>query len=987
MNGKDLTSKVNALRNGEAGTVVYTNAAGDRVVKANDGNYYKADEVKPDGNVKTEAENGGTAPVAVTPEARLVSPDGTVTNGTTVLNNISSVVTPLAGTNTLEKLEKAAKDDSPVKNAATNVTDLHNTANAIVEKGLTFKGNEGDAIHKNLGDQLDIVGEGTVAADATTAANNIRTKNVDGKLEIGLVKDLKNITSITNAAPVDPAQPDAAKVASTTLTINGDALTVENKQADGTKATVTIGKDGIDAGGKKITNVAEPTDNSDVATKKYVDDHAWDLHVDDGTGMGTTVVPKNKVITFKAGTGTIAPTDLPAGQDSPSKDTDGLRPKTGVVVETDKNGTITIGLEETARKTLDNAANVGNTGSDGRDGKAGTGTDGATVAGTAGAQGPTGKDGLNGKDLTSKVNALRNGEAGTVVYTNAAGDRVVKANDGKYYKADEVKPDGNVKTPDENGGTAPVAVTPEARLVNPDGTVTNGTTVLNNISSVVTPLAGTNTLEKLEKAAKDDSPVKNAATNVTDLHNTANAIVEKGLTFKGNAGDEIHKNLGEKLDIVGEGTVADTVATAANNIRTKNVDGKLEIGLVKDLTGITSITNATAADGAGTKLTIDGDKVSIANKQADGTTKTITIGKDGINADGTKITNLADADLSDKSTDAVTGKQLHATNERVSNLEETKLDKTDDVHVKAGTYTVDDKTGTVALPIVKGDADTATGKNVTISGIVTHAVLSETLENKELHIAGDDNSTYTTTLKDGISLKGASNFTPDEAAKKDGINIQAKATDKGIELKLSDTLTNMKGITFAPATQGGASVSLTSTGLDNGGNTITNVAAGVNDTDAVNVSQLKGIANYATNVDSRVNRLGAQSAAMAGLRHLQYDPLEPTTVMAGVGTYKGQTALALGIAHYKNESLLFHAGASIGSNHDELMANAGVSWKFGSRVDETAVKDAYRQGPISSSYTLQDKVSALEAQNQLQKDEINELKAQLAEVLKYVKKG
>ena len=980
LNGKDLTNKVNALRNGEAGTVVYTNEDGERVVKANDGKYYPAGKVNADGTKADDA-------VAVTPEARLVNPDGTTTNGTTVLNNISSVVTPLAGADTLEKLEKAAKDDSKVKNAATNVTDLHNTANAIVEKGLTFKGNEGDAIHKNLGDQLDIVGEGTVAADATTAANNIRTKNVDGKLEIGLVKDLKNITSITNAAPVDPAQPDAAKVASTTLTINGDALTVENKQADGTKATVTIGKDGIDAGGKKITNVAEPTDNSDVATKKYVDDHAWDLHVDDGTGTGTTVVPKNKVITFKAGTGTIAPTDLPAGQDSPSKDTDGLRPKTGVVVETDKNGTITIGLEETVRKTLDNAANVGNTGSDGRDGKAGTGTDGAAVAGTAGAQGPTGKDGLNGKDLTSKVNALRNGEAGTVVYTNAAGDRVVKANDGKYYKADEVKLDGNVKTPDENGGTAPVAVTPEARLVSPDGTVTNGTTVLNNISSVVTPLAGTNTLEKLEKAAKDDSPVKNAATNVTDLHNTANAIVEKGLTFKGNAGDEIHKNLGEKLDIVGEGTVAADATTAANNIRTKNVDGKLEIGIVKDLTGITSITNATTADGAGTKLAIDGDKVSIANKQADGTTKTITIGKDGINADGTKITNLADADLSDKSTDAVTGKQLHATNERVSNLEETKLDKTDDVHVKAGTYTVDDKTGTVALPLVKGDADTATGKNVTISGIVTHAVLSDTLEKQELHIAGDDNSTYTTTLKDGISLKGASNFTPDEAAKKNGINIQAKATDKGIELKLSDTLTNMKGITFAPATQGGASVSLTSTGLDNGGNTITNVAAGVNDTDAVNVSQLKGIANYATNVDSRVNRLGAQSAAMAGLRHLQYDPLEPTTLMAGVGTYKGQTALALGIAHYKNESLLFHAGASIGSNHDELMANAGVSWKFGSRADETALKDTYRQGPISASYTLQDKVSALEAQNQMQKDEINELKAQLAEVLQYIKKG
>ena len=173
-------------------------------------------------------------------------------------------------------------------------------------------------------------------------------------------------------------------------------------------------------------------------------------------------------------------------------------------------------------------------------------------------------------------------------------------------------------------------------------------------------------------------------------------------------------------------------------------------------------------------------------------------------------------------------------------------------------------------------------------------------------------------------------------------------------------------------------------GISAGGQVMANVAPGVLDTDAVNVSQLKGVAN---NINMRMDRMGAQAAAMAGLRHLQYDPLEPTTIMAGVGTYKGEGALALGIAHYKNESTLFHAGASIGSRGDELMANAGVSWKFGARADETAVKDTFRQGPISASYTLQDKVSALEAQNQMQKDEINTLKAQLAEVLQYIKKA
>ncbi|WP_206168653.1 YadA-like family protein, partial [Veillonella sp. 3627] len=162
-------------------------------------------------------------------------------------------------------------------------------------------------------------------------------------------------------------------------------------------------------------------------------------------------------------------------------------------------------------------------------------------------------------------------------------------------------------------------------------------------------------------------------------------------------------------------------------------------------------------------------------------------------------------------------------------------------------------------------------------------------------------------------------------------------------------------------------------GISAGMQQIHNVAPGTKDTDAVNVSQLRGTT---ININNRMNRMGAQAAAMAGLRHLQYDPLEPTTIMAGIGTYKGEGALALGIAHYKNESTLFHAGASIGSRGEELMANAGVSWKFGARADETAVKDTFRQGPISASYTLQDKVSALEAQNQIQKDQLEEFKVQ-----------
>ena len=175
-------------------------------------------------------------------------------------------------------------------------------------------------------------------------------------------------------------------------------------------------------------------------------------------------------------------------------------------------------------------------------------------------------------------------------------------------------------------------------------------------------------------------------------------------------------------------------------------------------------------------------------------------------------------------------------------------------------------------------------------------------------------------------------------------------------------------------------------GISAGMQQMHNLAPGTKDTDAVNVSQLRGTT---ININNRINRSGAQAAALAGLQTIQYDPLEPTQVSAGLGYYQGASALALGVNHYKNESTLFHLGASFNGYGSEVMANASVTWKFGARADETAVKDTFRQGPISASYTLQDKVSALEVQNSAQKDEIAELRAlaatqqaQIAELFK-----
>ncbi|MCF0154267.1 MAG: YadA-like family protein [Veillonella sp.] len=108
-----------------------------------------------------------------------------------------------------------------------------------------------------------------------------------------------------------------------------------------------------------------------------------------------------------------------------------------------------------------------------------------------------------------------------------------------------------------------------------------------------------------------------------------------------------------------------------------------------------------------------------------------------------------------------------------------------------------------------------------------------------------------------------------------------------------------------------------------------------------------------------------------------------------MGTYRGSSAVGLGLAHYTNESTMIHAGmAYSGSAGGHVMANAGITWKYGYRADETAVADRYRQGPISSAYALQDEVSSLKEENARIKEqntglakENAEMKAQIAAIM------
>ena len=198
------------------------------------------------------------------------------------------------------------------------------------------------------------------------------------------------------------------------------------------------------------------------------------------------------------------------------------------------------------------------------------------------------------------------------------------------------------------------------------------------------------------------------------------------------------------------------------------------------------------------------------------------------------------------------------------------------------------------------------------------------------------------------------------------------------------TVTNGNGMTITPGSANpnkpnAGPVSLTKDGLNNGNNQLKGIAPGTDDTDAVNVGQLKAsnakIGDAIGQVAGEVQRVGAHAAAMAALKPIQYDPLEPTQVMAGVGNYRGETAAALGLAHYTNEDTMFNVGVSLGANRN--MVNAGVTHKFGSSPEKKNIPDRYKAGPISSVYVMQDEVSSLKKENSEQKTVIADQAARL----------
>ena len=383
---------------------------------------------------------------------------------------------------------------------------------------------------------------------------------------------------------------------------------------------------------------------------------------------------------------------------------------------------------------------------------------------------------------------------------------------------------------------------------------------------------------------------------------------------------------------------------AGDNLTIDQTGTTFTYSLNKNMTGLESVSVGDVAN----------DKPGVVLNGADGTMG--VRGKDGANA------SITAAKGADGLTGTGAGKDriVYETKDANGNpVKETVATMNDGLHFAGDNgNTVIDKTLNQKLEIVGGaDATKLTDNNIGVNA----------KDGKlQVQLAKDLNGLSSVEVKDN---NGAS-------------TVMKGDTIKSKDAAGNTSVVNGSGVTITsanPQNPNAGTVSLTTEGLNNGNNQIKGVAAGTADTDAVNLGQLKKsnaqLANAIANVESETQRVGAHAAAMSALKPIQYDPLEPTQVMAGYGNYRGKSAAALGLAHYTNEDTMFNVGVSVGGRHN--MINAGYTHKFGNSDAKKAVPERYKGGPISSIYVMQDEMTSLKQENSRQKEVLDKQQAEI----------
>ena len=551
------------------------------------------------------------------------------------------------------------------------------------------------------------------------------------------------------------------------------------------------------------------------------------------------------------------------------------------------------------------------------------------------------------------------------------------------------------------------------------GTQTNtstaaGNTVADGTKSTATTADGTKITDgtKTNTSTADSTVIDDGNGNNTALTKDGVTITTAGkdnVSLTGNGLD----NGNNKIVNVADGT-NDTDAVNVRQLEAKTKASTTELTAnggesAGSTTGNIVLTKKTAADGhiiydnkLNDKVTLGTDPTKAVT--VDGTNGTIKAGKDG------NAVAINGTDGTIKAGDGTNAVAIDGKNGSVKAGDKIVLDGKDG-KATIGTVGIDGKDGIITTggnnPVaVNGKDGVVTGltnktwdpNNIASGRAATEDQVKSAVENAGWNATiGTEgsgiNSTPTATAEkvktdETVTFKAGNNMMVSQAGKTISYAVNPELKDmKSATFKDAagnTTVTDGNGITITPGSANpnnpnAGPVSLTKDGLNNGNNQIKGVAPGTDDTDAVNVSQLKAsnarIGDAIGQVAGEVQRVGAHAAAMAALKPIQYDPLEPTQVMAGVGNYRGETAAALGLAHYTNEDTMFNVGVSLGANRN--MVNAGVTHKFGSSPEKKNIPDRYKAGPISSVYVMQDEVSSLKKENSEQKTVIADQAARL----------
>ena len=958
----------------------------------------------------------------------------TVKAGTVTMGKQSDGATPANTGNYVTGLDNKTWDAGKVVSGRAATEDqLKQALAGQTDTGLKFNANVGGVKTNKLGSTITVQGEGK-ADDADYSGENIKTfinQDNDGNTTIN-VKMNKNLKAESVKVGKDGKDgvsitgPDAANGADGKVAVtdkNGkDAVSMSGKDGighigltgkDGRNADIIADKGDSDLDGNVITRIKYQDENGkthQVATKddgmKYGGDSGTTIKKklneqldikggvtseDELTKNNIGVISKDNVlnvrlaknlkgldsITFNNGTNGANGKTVVNGEGMTVQDKDG-NPLTAVTKDGVKitNGpSMTKDGIDASNKKITNVVD----GTDSKDAvnksqldKAAAAATTTVTAGnnvqvdkTTNADGSTNykvdlKDQITmGTDPTKQI--AMDGTTGTI----KAGDNItIDGNKGTIKAGDKVEIDGNKGTIKAgnvaiDGENGTIKAGDNVTINGKDGKIAAGKVSVDGKDGHVTGLENKdwdpNNITS-GRAATEDQLQKSHKTLDNKINNLGDDITKKGMDFAGNTGD-FHRDLGQKVTIKGEGQGADS-DYSGENIKTVAENGNVTIKMAKNLKTDSVTTKTVTAD------TVTTDKVKVGKN-----------GQDGVSITGPDAANGTDGKV------AVTGKD---------GKDAVSMSGKDGVgHV--GLTGKDGRNADITAD--KGDSDLG-GNAITRIKYQDEQGKTHQVATKDdgMKYGGDSGNVINKKLNEQVNVIGgitdASKLTTEDnvGVVSDGTNLKVRmAKDlKGLtsvttkDAAGNSTVVNGSGITITPAS--GNTVSLTKDGLNNGGKTISNVGPGVNGTDAVNVNQLKGVtegmANAINSVAGETQRVGAHAAAMSALKPIQYDPLEPTQVMAGIGNYRGETAAALGVAHYTSEDTMFHAGVSVGSRHN--MVNAGVTRKFGSSDEKKAIPERYKGGPISSMYVMQDEMTALKAENARMKAQDEKLTADYA---------